>query len=224
MGTFAELKTRVQRELADPDGVTFDSTITGDLINASLAEVGRVAPDRFQEDISTVADTLSYVLRTDVFEGEEIPEIELTRVEVWDNSTTPHRAVWLLQPQSAEPIRYSQAGWVLWNGRLELPNRVVDAIDVTKHYIRVWGYSPYVKLVADEDVVPVGNELYECVVLLARVEAVRKLIGSRVLFKQWQTRSNNTDVTMAQLMNDLSVLSEDWRRKSRAIFVLREAP
>jgi hypothetical protein len=48
------------------------------------------------------------------------------------------------------------------------------------------------------------------------------LLSSRELFSQWQIRSNNTDVTPAALMNDLSLAQADWRRLSRSMTVLRE--
>jgi hypothetical protein len=55
------------------------------------------------------------------------------------------------------------------------------------------------------------------------IEGLRRLISNRTLFAQWQTRSNNTDVTPAALANDLNIALADWARKYRQIFVLREA-
>lgn len=224
MTTFAEMKTLISRDLRDTDNKVFDTDTVGDLINAALAEVGRISPQRFQEDITPVADTLSYVLRSDEFAGAEVPELELTRVEIWDGSTTPHRALKRVQPLSAEYVNYSQAGWVVWGGRLELTNATEDYINVDDHLIRVWGYSPYPKLVDDADVLPVSTEIEEAMRTYCNVEALRKLISSRVLFTQWQTRTNNSDVSPAALMNDLNIALEEWRRKSRAMFVLRQAP
>lgn len=76
----------------------------------------------------------------------------------------------------------------------------------------------------DADVIPFTAGVEEALVIYCYIEALRRLIGNRALFTQWQTRSNNTDVTPAALMNDLNIAQEEWRRKSRAILVLRETP
>lgn len=82
-----------------------------------------------------------------------------------------------------------------------------------------------VKVIAtDADVIPFTAGVEEALVLYCYIEALRRLIGNRALFTQWQTRSNNTDVTPAALMNDLNIAQEEWRRKARAILVLRESP
>ena len=54
-----------------------------------------------------------------------------------------------------------------------------------------------------------------------RVEAIELLLGSRDLFTQWQTRSGNTDITVAQLMNQKVNAEQAWQRRSRAITRLR---
>ena len=224
MTTFSELKTVVARRLRDTSNSTFSTTDLGDFINSAISEIGRLAPSRFQEDITPVADTFSYPLNFDAFAGVEVPEIELVRVEVWDASASPQKPIMLVQPQSAQPINYSNAGWVNWGGRLEIPYRTVNFLDVDSHLIRVWGYSPYVSMVADGDVIPVSAELQDAIILWCRIEAMRALLDNRVLFKQWQTQSNNSDVSPAMLGSDLNSALEEWRRKSKAIFVLREAP
>ncbi len=312
MTTYAELQQKVSRTLQDPDNQVFEADVVKDMITAAWAEIGRIAPQRFQEDITPVADTLAYTLRSDDFApasanvtgeadtelftsvghglsadqaikfvglvggtgltegltyyvsatgltsdafqvsltaggvvvafstdvtdgqwqligtGQAVDEIELQRVEIWDGSITPATALRQVEPQSAHPmgLSYSQAGWVCWAGVLELPNRVVDYIDghEAEYLIRVWGYSPWPPVALDNDVVPFGSDREEALILVCYIEALRRLIANRALFTQWQTRSNNTDVTPAALMNDLNIAQEEWRRKARAIFVLREAP
>lgn len=227
MGTYGDLQTKVSRVLQDPDNATFDVPTIKDMIAAAWAEISRIAPERFQEDLDPVADALTYQLRTADFD-DPVDDIEVQRVELWDGSVTPAKALRQIEPQSAHPmgLSYSQAGWVFWAGLLELPNRVVDMIagHESDYLIRVWGYSPWPPVEADEDVVPFGAGLEEALVLYCHIEALRRLINNRALFTQWQTRSNNTDVTPAALMNDLNIAQEEWRRRSRAIFVFREAP
>jgi hypothetical protein len=226
MTTYAELQGIVSRRIGDSANATFTEDVVKDFIQDALAEIGRIAPERFQEDIEPIADTLSYALRSDDFPDGTVPEIELYRVEVWDGSVTPPRALKWLQPMSSHPagLAYSNAGWVLWGGTLELPNRAVDFIIPDTHLIRVWGYSPYPPVEEDDDVIPVSNELQQALVLYCRVQAMEALISDRVLFTQWQARSNNADVSPAGLMNEYQIVSEAWRKKSKAIFVIRETP
>ena len=225
MTTYAELQDKVSRALQDPDNNTFDAPAIRDMISSAWADISRVAPQRFQEDVTPTANTLEYQLRADVF---PVPndDIEPMSVEVWDGAVMPPKAVHHVAPQSAHPtgLSYSQAGWRFWGGMLYLPNRVADFIDPDYHFIRVWGYSPWQDMDDDADVVPFGKVHEEALVIRCHIEALRRLIGNRTLFTQWQTRSNNTDISIAGLMNEKSQAEEEWRRLSRSIQVLREAP
>lgn len=223
--TYGELQTKVSRALRDEGNRTFSAEVIKDMIQAGWAEIDRIAPQRFMEQITPVDDTLSYTLRTAYFD-QAVDEIEVYRVEVWDTSTTPEQPFRFVEPAAAHPtgLSYSQAGWYLWGGILYLPNRVVDLIDPLTHVVKVWGYSPWPAVTDDADVLPFGKALEEAITLYTFIEAARRLLANRTLFTQWQTRSNNTDVTPAALMNDLNMAQDDWRRKSRAIFVMREAP
>lgn len=225
MTTYAELIDKVSRTLQDPDLQTFPEQTVKDMIASAWADLSRVAPRRFQEDIQPVEDTLVYQVLADDFPDPN-DDIEVMSVELWDTSTTPNTAFRHVTPQSAHPtgLSYSQAGWRFWGGMIYLPNRVVDLIDVTNHLIRLWGYSPWPVLVADDDVVPFGQVHEEALVIRSWMEALRRLINNRSLFTQWQTRSNNTDVTPAALMNELNLAREEWRQLARSIQVLREAP
>ncbi len=63
MITLTALRTQVSRDLRDTANKTFAADAVGDLINEALAELGRISPDRFLDDILPIADTLSYQLR-----------------------------------------------------------------------------------------------------------------------------------------------------------------
>lgn len=66
MTTLAALNTLVSADLRDPSNLTFSTTDIDEIINASLAELGRIAPTRFIEEVVPVADTLEYPLRSSV--------------------------------------------------------------------------------------------------------------------------------------------------------------
>lgn len=222
MTDYGGLQDLVSRDLADPDRLTFDVDAVKDFIQQGLAAVSRFAPEQFREDLTPGVAQVYYPLRQDDFgSGSRTPEIRLVRVEVWRG--TPSRFAFKIKAKSGQPTRDSTAGWEVWNGVLEIPQQVQDVI-LTTDIIRVWGYSPYPPIVDDNDIVPVSAELELAIRTFCRVEGMRKLIGSRVLFKQWQTRSNNTDVTLGQLNSDLQVADEEWRRLSRALKVPEQSP
>jgi hypothetical protein len=220
MTAYSDLQVAVSRDLSDPSRLTFDVDAVKDFIQQGLAEIARIAPMQFQEDLTPVADQLVYPLREDIFAVAQ-QEIRLVRVEVWRG--TPSRFAFKVKAKAGQPSRDSISGWEVWSGQLELPQQVVTYIE-TDDIIRVWGYSPYDPISADDDVVPVSAELELALRTFVRVEGLRRLTSSRVLFKQWQTRSNNTDVTLGQLNSDLSVAEDTWRRLSRALKVPEQNP
>jgi len=223
MTTYLELRQKVGRAIQDPDNLTFGVQTVKDVVASSWQEISRVAPERYTEDITPLDDTLSYQLRADVFTAPN-DDIELNRVEIWDGSVTPNLPSKWVVPKSVHPsgLSYSQAGWEVWAGLLYLPNRYVSGIDPTRHIIRVWGYSPWEMPVNDSDDISIGASLEEALVIHTRIGFLERLTSNRALFKQWQTRSNNTDVSMASLMSDLSEAEEKWRRLSRSLYVQRE--
>lgn len=226
MTTFAELKTAVALAIGDPSARTFSASVVGDLINTALAEIGRIAPERFYEEIDPIADYMRYPLRATEFPVGPVPEMEVVRVELWDTSITPARLYAHLQPLDGAFGVTSDSGWKVWDGVLEVPRAVPVFLagNEADYTFRVWGYSPYPPLVVSDDVVLLSNEREQALILLCQLESIRRLSQSRDLYTQWQTHSGNTDVSPAGLMNALSMAQAEWRQRSRAIAVLREAP
>jgi len=220
MTAFSALQTNVSRDLADPSRLTFDVDAVKDFIQQGLSEIGRISPQEFQEDITPVAGQLKYLLRSADFSSVPVPEIRLVRVEVWDDTPAFRFSV---KSKAGQPSRYSNSGWEVWNGSIEIPAWVESYVQTTDS-IRVWGYSPYPPVVNDADVIPVSADLELAIRTFCRVQALRKLTSSRVLFKQWQARSNNTDVSLAMLNSDLQVAEQDWRRLSRELRVPQQNP
>lgn len=217
MSTFDELAIIVSRALRDPDRKTFLEAEVGDMIQAGLAEVGRISPSRFQQDITPVAGQLEYTL----MQGD--PEIEVTRVEVWHiaTDTSPVRFITKFRAGGKEYQNHSDVGWRIWNGVLYLTNTQEYFLDPEVHYLRVWGYSPYVATIGGA-AMPVSRELEQAIISYCRVEAFRRLTLDRDLFTQWQTIPNNTDTSPTQMLSALTVAEDDWRRKKREIYLIRE--
>lgn len=220
MTAYSELQTLVSQDLSDPDRQTFDVDAVKSFIQQGLAAIQRVAPMEFQEDLNPVDNQLVYPLRSDIFTVPQ-QEMRVVRVEVWRG--TPSRFAFKIKAKAGQPTRDSQGGWDVWGGKIEIPSWVETYIQ-TDDIIRVWGYSPYDPISDDADVVPVSAELELALRTYCTVEGLRRLTRSRVLFKQWQTRSNNTDVTLGQLNSDLQVAEDAWRRLSRELKVPEQNP
>jgi hypothetical protein len=77
---------------------------------------------------------------------------------------------------------------------------------------------------AGADVIPVSGEREQAMRDYCMVLGLKRLVNERDLFTQWQTRSGNTDVSPAALMNALNIAMADWKQRARSITVLREAP
>lgn len=223
--TFSELKTAVATAIRDPNNQTFTDAVVGDMVNSALAEIGRITPEQFHESITLVADTLEYTIRSSVF-GVAVPEIEVMRVELWENLTDePDQQLAVISPAHSSWSQNTQSGWINWGGVLYLPRNVWSTFDGNEasYYLRVWGYSPFVPLSGDSDVAAISNEQKWALVAYARIEALERLNSDRDLFTQWQTRAGNSDVSPAGLMGMLNSSRDEWRRRSRALMRLRSA-
>jgi len=219
--TFGELKTRLSLVLQDPSRRTFTEPLIEELIFAGLTEVGRLAPEQFTEDLDPVDNQLTYAVRSVAFSAAAIPEIELMRVEVWDTSTDPESLIARV-PEAGLEFSTADSGWSMWGGALTLPTGTVRGlVGQTNYVVRVWGYSPYVQPVDDADVMSISKDVEAALLVYAQLEGLRMLLASRNLFTQWQTRTGNTDLTPAGLMNEKNIAESSWRSMSRQITRLR---
>lgn len=219
--TPAALKSRIITVLLDPSAKTFTAGLQTELLTSGLIEIGRHVPAQYTEDITPVANQLSYLLGTAVFAAGST-DIEPMRVEIWDSTTDPESLIYPVNPAGAEWAP-NDSGWVFWNSYLYLPTRVVRGLQghEADYLIRIFGYMPYIIPTADDDVLPLSQEAEQAVVKFARVEGLELLLANRDLFTQWQTRSGNSDISPAGLQNQLSMARADWRQYSRAISRLR---
>lgn len=220
--TYGALKTRAAVTLQDPNARTFTDGLIEELIQSALIEVSRIAPEQFTEDLTPVAYQMAYTPRSADFDGEAQQEIEVMRVEVWDPTTDPETFVSRVNPAARE-WGGQDSGWSMWNGQLYLPTRTVNGLVgyEAQYVIRVWGYSPYVLPVDDADVISVSKSVEQAMLWFIRLEAIELLLASRDLFTQWQTRSGNSDISPAGLMNQKSIAEQAWARRSKAIQRLR---
>ena len=219
--TFGNLKTRIATVLLDPDGDAFTDSLLPELVQAGLVEVGRLLPTQYKEDLDPVANQMEYLLGSALFD-EGTPEIDVVRVEVWDPTTDPESYIYEVNPAAGE-ASYADSGYSVWNGSLRLPTRIVRGLVgyEDQYVIRVWGYAPYAIPTSDDDIISMTIQAEQAVVKYARVEGLEMLLSNRDLFTQWQTRSGNSDISPAGLMNQLSMARADWRSYSTRIARLR---
>lgn len=220
--TFGELKTRISDSLLDPDRRTFTEAMVEEMVFRALSEVGRIVPEQFVEDLTPVAYQMTYTPRFDEF-AAAIPDIDVQRVEVWAATEDPERLVGQIPSAYVQPVAGMDSGWYMWAGVLYIPARWVDALVgyESLYVIRIWGYSPYVEPTEDEDVIAMGREAQNAVIMYVHLEALRMMLNDRNLFTQWQTRSGNTDTSLAGLANEKNIALSEWRSYSRSIARLR---
>lgn len=218
--TFSTLKTEVSAALRDPDLATFDDPAVGRLVNIAISEVSRLAPLHFTDDITPVANTLDYTIQSTYFSAVLQPEIEVVRVELVDGSTTPDTLLMKVPAASGISGPDSEAGWSNWGGTLHIPRRVWLIVDghEADYIYRVTGYCPYKQLSADADIFDGSDELKWAVVQYAQLVATRRLTNERELFKQWQARTGNSDISPAMLMGDFTRQADEWRQMKRDLY------
>lgn len=223
MTTFANLQTVLSRALRDTGGTpTFVAQETADFLNEGITEVSLLAPKQFYENLVVIADALTYALVAGTG-----PEVEVKRVEVWDITVTPNKQSSWLSPASAEYQHDSQTGWEYYAGLLRITNAIEANLIVGTHQIRVRGYAPYTTAdVASGSATDVGmsNEIERAALAYARMQALERLLYDRAKFAQYASQNNASDVTPASLIGDIGRTQAEWRRRSRAITVLREQP
>jgi hypothetical protein len=216
MTTLTQLQTKVSRELRDTGNATFELALLTDYLNDGIVELSRIAPRRFQEDI-TPDGSLSYPILTTAD-----PRVDVRRVEIWGTDTV--RMLFTI-PSSASSLQSNtEAGWRVWSGTLELPYAYATFLADSTYNLRVWGYAPYTKLVNGTDETDLDESGQQAVVEYAIMRAYEALANDRALFKQWQIAANATDISLAAILGAMDRFSRRWERQRRSLFEMREMP
>jgi len=210
--TLTVLQAALAADLRDPNNRTFALTDLTRLLNDGLVEVNRVYPDHFTEDITVVAATSSYATRfTSVY-----------RVELWETAG-------MLTVVPFGEGYSSWDGWDLQGQNLVLPAPFCTAEFIALHpglKIKVSGYGRRQKFDGNSPSASTGldSEAELGVRWFAAYRGFMSLMSDRSLYTQWQTQSNNSDVSMPMLLNLVSTASQQWERHKASIKVLRRQP
>jgi hypothetical protein len=207
--TFAQLKTKVSRDLRDPNNLAFTTGDVGDFINDGVAELNELRPVE------------SSLLVTDPLDFNGILYDYVWRVLVHDAAT--HRE-FVVPPNNDEASEFN--GWTLFAGNLKLPGpllaRLTDMFEAGTADVRVYGYYLRNVLTADDQVTQFENSIEEQAVRqYARWRGWDALRNDRGLYQQWQTQANNSDVSATQLTNMAATSDSEWSRTRRRIYLIR---
>ena len=210
---FSELATALREDLRDPGTKTFSDSQIVRFLNDGIVEVNRVYPLHVTDDIDLVEDTVAYDTRfTSIY-----------RCEFWDNTTF----IDVLPYNDGDSI---YGGYDLVGMTLTIPPSVVsEAIFAayTDPTLKVTGYARRQLIPSDDDgsfQTELDGEAALAVRWFAQYRAFTALLSDRSLFKQWQSESNNSDVSMPMLLNLWQVARAEWDRHERALRTLRRVP
>lgn len=204
--TLSQMRDWVAQDLRDPELKTFNMDEVTDLVRKAIIEVGGVYPKEAVDTLTLAADTWRYTLLVE----------DPFRVEIVDGT-----GVYQLHQSDGEA---SSNGWEFFGGVLSLPRSThwtVTTDQTTTPVLRVWGYARRFPPTEEADLCDVDAVAERAVRLCAVFRGYQRLVNDRTLFSQWNSESQNTDVTMTQLMGVAQVFGQDWDQERRRIRLLR---
>jgi hypothetical protein len=188
------LFTAVSRDLRDEANKTFTKPMVIDLINEGIAELNRIRPIEQVVELDPADWPYFSVNLDNVFLVE------------WQNEEAyPFQTV----PEGDRGDTGTQGGWDFFGGVLYMPGAMTPPALTAG--VRAWGYGTREPLLADADQAGFQDASDEQAVrAYARYTAAEMLLHERALFGQWQTQSNNTDVSPTQMLQITSTLQQEW--------------
>ena len=207
--SLATLRTSVARDLRDDEMQTWSPAQIDDLINAGIGELNRVRPLESVLPVTYVQGTNAYPL----------PFSTIFRVEV-------HRIggptlVWSPIPEATGSAG-TQDGWDYFGGLINLPDTMTFNADTDE--IRVWGYEDRPPVYANDEFPSfIDYDDEQGVRHYARYIGAESLLHTRLLFEQWQTQSNNSDVSATQMLQTVSTFQQAWQSTRNRLRRLRRA-
>ena len=227
--TVAELAAKVRRALRDGAGNVFGAEEITDFINAGLAELSAARP---LEATVVISDE-------DGLDGIDADPDAITVADldaIWSvefiglDGTSYEGLATLLSPNDGGTNWTN--GWDFVGGTLVLPPQTVRwlaeawALDVPTHHVRVRGYRHRRRVDdPDTDVAEIVNLPEEqAVVYMAQKAGFEALLNDRALFQQWQTSTNNTDISPNQLTGMVMGAQQNWERLRKHLYLIRRSP
>jgi hypothetical protein len=206
--SFTQLRDAVASDLRDPTYATFTKPQIGALVNEGIAELNRVRPQESVQDILLMDDVLEYPC---VLQPIFLVEARRQNDPAW----------WPIEEQDyAAPVG-TQAGWSLFAGVLRLPG-LMTPLSTGFDQLRAWGYLDRGQLINDTDTADftdmTDEEGCRC---YARWTALEMLLHDRMLYQQWQSQTNNSDISTTQLLQTASSYQQEWSNLRKRLARLR---
>jgi len=209
----SELKATLASELRDPGHNTFSEDHLTQFINDGIVEVNRVYPLHLTDDILLVQDQFLYDTRfTTAY-----------RCEMWDGATF----VGVIPYNDGDSV---YGGYDLHGTTLSVPPVLATETVFTTYAdpaLKLTGYARRQLIPSDDDgtfQTELDGEAALAVRWFAQYRAFTMLLSDRSLFKQWQSESNNSDVSMPMLLNLWQVARSEWERHEASMRTLRRVP
>lgn len=215
--TLATLRTKVARDLRDPNLTTFVAAQLNDYINEGISELNHVRPP--EKVLLLLGDAALTALP---FEHVFMVEIAIRR-----NLADPYG--WVILPYDTPQSGYYGVGWTYFANTLFLApgvtRHISDAVaryTAAQTHLRIWGYG-HRDLVTVDATAPAFIDAFDetAVGMYARMRGYQALAGDRMLFSQWQAAANNADVSVTQMLGSLSTAEQEWERQRKRLFVMR---
>ncbi len=205
MTTLADLETYCARDLRDTGNATWSTSELDDLINQGIDALADVYPKEIVQTIGTVAaNTYSYAASS------------FTNIYRLDIYTSDGSYRMTLEPGIGDG---PNSGWELHGGVVYLPPSYAWTAGDT---LQAWGYGRYLQLSASSSTTDLDASGVWAVRVFVQAEAFGRLIADRAKFQQWQSSSNNTDVTALGLAQLAAGARQRWREERNRLRRMRK--
>ena len=204
MATLLDIRADVARRVRDTSYATWTTGEIDDRINQGIDALAAFYPKEIVSDFATIAagvssyaaSSFTNIYRIDIYSGTT-----LQRTMPHGNGDGPN------------------SGWELHSGKVWLPPSFPVA---TGYVLRAFGYGAYINLDASSSVTDLDTSGRQAVQVFAEVELLTSLIYDRAKFQQWQTDSNNTDVTALALAQLHAGAMARWNRERQRLRRMRK--
>ena len=216
MATFADLITKVRRDLRDTNAsaYTWSDAEVGDMVDDGIDQVESIYPKEITHEFVYTAPAISGGLRTVSLASSTSSISQLYRVEIYGSEASVRQNY----QQSLEPgTGYGpDSGWDIHDGILHLPPYYELPNPCN---IRLLGYGTYKKIDGGSTTQTHNLDTLaaSAVRTWVRYDSMVRLISDRVRFQQWQVASGATDISALQINQLAAQAANRWKEESRRI-------
>jgi hypothetical protein len=201
LATFVSL---VSEELRDTIHATWTTAELTDLVNQGIDALADFFPKEVMQTVGTVsAGVYSYPITgmTNIY-----------RIDIYSSAGSYKQTL-------VSGIGGPNTGWELHGGVLYLPPSYLFTAGDT---LRAWGYGRYIQLAVSSSTTDLDSTGIWAVVVFCQAEAFGRMMFDRAQFQQWQSSSNNSDITALALAQLAGSARARWRDEQRRLRRLRK--